>query len=302
MESKVSIIITTHNRVGCLGQAIDSAFMCARNAEVVVVDDASTDGTEAYCRGRGDIKYVRLNKNIKTAGARNAGIEASTAPYIAFLDDDDERIPENTDVQVSLLEKNKNAVLAYGPILQSFGDPEPLAGPVPSVCPQGDVYAELLTENFICLSSTLVRRSALEEVGVFDVSPGMYGIEDWDMWLRLAESGSFCAVSKPVAVYKMPSSNSGQWSSDVTGQFGRVAVAYTDKWLRTERAEALINSGKISKRRLLERVSDRILYDMYVNSSNKTEKLQKLRAALKYYPQNVTRLVFYKTIFRSLVG
>ncbi|MGZ8847657.1 MAG: glycosyltransferase family 2 protein, partial [Pyrinomonadaceae bacterium] len=104
--ARVSVIIPTHSRPGFLPRAVASARAAGTDVEIIVVDDASSDETAEIYRGIADIKYVRLERNQGVAGARNVGILRSTSKYVAFLDDDDLRLPGSLDVQVEALEAN----------------------------------------------------------------------------------------------------------------------------------------------------------------------------------------------------
>src|SRR5438132_1940514 len=101
---KVSVIIPTYNRPHLIQRAVTSAFAAGHNVEVIVVDDASSDDTANVCAALRGIKYVRLDRNQGVAGARNVGLLESTSPFIAFLDDDDRRLPGSLDQQISMLE------------------------------------------------------------------------------------------------------------------------------------------------------------------------------------------------------
>ena len=125
--SLTSIIITTHNRPTLLRRAVGSAFAAGTNIEVIVVDDASTDETAKVCRELTGIKYVRVERNQRVAGARNLGLLASSGQYITFLDDDDVRLPGSLDRQIKLLEINSEAGLIYGHaiLVGQSGEPTP---------------------------------------------------------------------------------------------------------------------------------------------------------------------------------
>jgi glycosyltransferase involved in cell wall biosynthesis len=302
LSPSVSIVITTHNRIRYLPRAIDSAFGAGDDVEVIVVDDASTDGTEEYCRARTDIKYVRLTVNRKTAAARNEGIRASTAPFIAFLDDDDQRMPNSIARQIDVLEKHPECGLVYGQAI--YCDSEGVTAdrpPTPGAGPEGDVYSELLRSNFIVLSGALVRRSALDKAGPFDESAQMYGIEDWDMWLRIAEDFTVGAVREPVVRYRLSDHNTGQWSSNAAAQFKRVANAYKNKWLRTPKARQLVRTGSIDRSSLLRAAADQILYDMGSAPGGFPDRVSKTFSAVGCYPALLTKTYFYKTLFRTFV-
>src|ERR1043165_4328184 len=110
----VSVIITTHNRPRLLPRAVASAFGAGRGAEVVVVDDASTDETARVCRGLDGIRYVRLEENQGVAGARNVGILSSVGEYLCFLDDDDVRLESSLDWQAGALASAPDPGVGHG--------------------------------------------------------------------------------------------------------------------------------------------------------------------------------------------
>src|SRR2546422_872849 len=111
---KVSVIIPTFNRPHLLPRAAESALRAGRDVEVIVVDDASADRTASVCAALPDIKYVRLDRNQGVAGARNVGLLESTGDFVAFLDDDDLRLPYSLDHQLSLLEAVPDAGFVAG--------------------------------------------------------------------------------------------------------------------------------------------------------------------------------------------
>src|SRR5918992_1308501 len=87
---EVSVVIPTRNRRNTVLGAIESARRQEDVAvEVVVVDDGSTDGTEAAVSAVEGVRVIRHPVSRGVAAARNAGISAAAADWIAFLDDDD---------------------------------------------------------------------------------------------------------------------------------------------------------------------------------------------------------------------
>ena len=81
--AKVSLIIPTFNRPHLLPRAVESAQRAGRDVEVIVVDDASSDGTASVCASLHDIKYLRVDRNQGVAGARNVGLLESSGDFIA---------------------------------------------------------------------------------------------------------------------------------------------------------------------------------------------------------------------------
>ena len=208
----VSVVITTYNRARLLPRAIESAQNAGSDLEVIVVDDCSTDETPEVCAKMRGIRYVRLNTNQGLASARNAGIAESRSEFIAFLDDDDLRLPGSIDKQLQTLAADDRIALCYGQAL--IGDAQrqlPTGEIYPLDCPQGDVFWDLLEENFIPMPTVLVRKSSLCSEGGFNTTLTL--IEDWDMWLRLSERFSLAALVEPVAIYRKAVAESGQMCS-----------------------------------------------------------------------------------------
>ncbi|MEZ4547537.1 MAG: glycosyltransferase family A protein [Thermodesulfobacteriota bacterium] len=106
---KVSVIIPTHNRADLLKAAIQSVLdQTYTDFELLVCDDASNDHTQDTVAGFSDprIIYKRYEKNSGVVELRNNAVNSSSGEYIAFLDDDDEWLPEKLEKQVSVLDRS----------------------------------------------------------------------------------------------------------------------------------------------------------------------------------------------------
>lgn len=235
---RTSIIIPTHNRATLLQAAINSAQKAGRDVQVVVVDDASTDETAAICRNLNGIKYLRLERNVGLARARNVGIRNSSGEFVAFLDDDDQRLPGSVDKQEELLSRNESVSFVYGKVLIADPVTYKLTGKSrPRECPVGDIFWLLCAGNFIYVPSVLARKRSVEAIGMFDPDPGLRGTEDWDAWIRLAENSDVDALDEPVAIYRDFSPMSGQMSSNRPRMCNSTARTLS-KALRSPRALA----------------------------------------------------------------
>src|SRR5260370_8841819 len=140
LNPKASIIIATHDRPQLLPRAVESARAAGSSVEIVVVDDASTDQTAQLCQTLSGIKYVRVERNQRVAGARNIGLVASRGEYVSFLDDDDARLADSLDVQIEMLEREPRAGLIYG--RATFGDKHATPAPpsFPTACPAAVLF------------------------------------------------------------------------------------------------------------------------------------------------------------------
>ena len=238
---RASFIIPTHNRAGLLAGAVRSAATAGADLEIIVIDDASTDDTPRVCAALAvefpEVRVVRLEQNVGLAQARNAGIEVSHAEYLAFLDDDDQRLPESLLAQIAALDATPEAGMGYAPveIMDTAGRRTGQLQPEPSACPDGDLFWELLHENFIRVPSVVVRRSALEAVGPF--RSGLRRVEDRDCWIRLAERFPVVVTPAPVALYRQGDVASEQLSTDHPAM-ARTTLALLDEWLKLPRASA----------------------------------------------------------------
>ena len=241
--TRISVIITTHNRPRLLPKAISSARSAGREVEIVVVDDASADETERVCASIEGIKYVRIDCNQQVAGARNVGLMASTGEYITFLDDDDLRLANSLDEQVAVLERNPNAAFVYGQALPETADGQCSAA-YPLSCPEGDIFWRLLGRNFIPCGSVLFRRSIVEKVGLLDNAIG--GIDDWDFWVRIAELFPAVAIASPMIIWRQSSPASTQGSSNTVAVIGRARRHFRQSFTKLPRFAAASRRDRLS--------------------------------------------------------
>jgi succinoglycan biosynthesis protein ExoO len=112
IQTSVSVIIPAYNVAHCVGSAIESTLdQSLAPVEIIVVDDASTDGTADVVAGiakiHASVKLIRKPVNEGVAAARNTGIESATADWIAILDSDDRYLPDRLKYLVSAAEEHQ---------------------------------------------------------------------------------------------------------------------------------------------------------------------------------------------------
>jgi glycosyltransferase involved in cell wall biosynthesis len=202
-RSTVSAVITTYNRASLVPRAIDSILSQTRPVdELIVVDDGSTDDTRAVVSAYGPPVHYVYQENRGLASARNRGIREARFEWVAFLDDDDEWLPEKIERQIGAVEEHTEAAACYTGIWCALANGE-------EIC-HASVRAEALWPNIRLStpfppSTLMARRKALEEVGGF--LEGLRYAEDWHLIVRLASRFTFAAVSESlVRMHEQPSS------------------------------------------------------------------------------------------------
>lgn len=198
----VSVVIPTYNRAKLLSRALDGAIgQSYRNLEILVVDDASEDETAAVVESFNDprLRYLRQQTNGGVAAARNRGLKEAKGSLIAFLDSDDEWLPDKLERQVALLCRRPTRVgLVHSGVLEHGADGDRILH-----APQcrGNVWSEMLHWNTVGsgTSSVVIRREVVETVGFFDSS--LPAIEDYDYWTRVARFYELDFVSSALIVY-----------------------------------------------------------------------------------------------------
>ncbi len=205
---KVSVILPTYNRASYLDRAISSVLnQSYSDFELIIVDDASKDNTEEVVKSFDDerIIYIKNEKNLGGAGARNVGIRRAVGEYIAFQDSDDEWHPEKLKIQMEVFEKvEPDVAVVYTAFVRKVGDKEFIVPPPSVKKREGNIYRELLYHvNFVGTPTAVVRKKAIERVGYFDER--FPRLQDWDLFLRLAKHYRFKFIKKPLlTAYDIP--------------------------------------------------------------------------------------------------
>jgi hypothetical protein len=300
--TKISLIIPTHERPHLLPGAVESAKLAGQDVEVIVVDDASTDATVDVCRALDGIRYIRLEHNQGVAGARNVGLMASSAEYVAFLDDDDLRLPGSLDVQLCALEARPDAGICCGSMLLADQDGH-LTGEVSSPNHDGgDAFWEILELRFPVMPiSVLVRKSCFLGAGLF--RPSLSGIDDWDIFVRLAELYQVVVLKEPVSIYRQPTPASAQGSSAQARHLTKAAHQQR-QLLRLPRARAASSARRRQARRqAVNSIADTLLWNAARRLPEGSFRFAcaNILAALRLNPLRIARPAAYKKLCQRLL-
>ena len=194
----VSVIIPTYNRKNLLKRALRSvSSQTFVPQEIIVVDDGSSDGTKDWVLERfPNVRYI-YQDNFGVSSARNTGIKEAKGSWIAFLDSDDEWVPNKLEQQKRVINSSQEAWLCHTNEIwirngvrvnqmkkhQKYG---------------GDVFEKCLDICRISPSSVLIKKEVFEMVGLFDES--LKVCEDYDLWLRITAVLPVIFLDQPLII------------------------------------------------------------------------------------------------------
>jgi len=214
----VSVVLPTFNRGYCLERAIRSVLgQTYPDWELIVVDDGSTDDTQAVLESFKDsrIRVFRHSVNRGVAAGRNTGLAAARGDFIAFLDSDDEWRPDKLTKQLGVMTRAPDTPVAFTDLVWRRGDVEAtsfartlpvfselLRQHVPTgghlIIPQRTMYLCLLQELPVKPSTLMIRAQILSSVGRFEEQ--LRSGEDWEFLLRVARKFDFAYLDEPLTV------------------------------------------------------------------------------------------------------
>lgn len=234
----VSVIIPTYNRGYIISKTIESVFAQSYNQlELIIVDDGSTDDTQAIIGKYGDkIRYI-YQENAGLAVARNAGLSAAEGEFIAFLDSDDIWFPWKLTVQVSIMKicpemvlvcsdmkaiNDKNEVVSEGYLSTMYSvykrinieEHLPVHGRLKDVQKEchfelkdinfryGNIYSAMFLGNLVHPPTALLRRKYVQKTGGLDLTFG-WTCEDYEFFWRLSRHGLCSLIEAPSMLYRV---------------------------------------------------------------------------------------------------
>lgn len=205
MSLLVSAVITTYKREPeFLLRAVHSVLnQTYSNMELIVVDDSPDsygfrDEIRKTLHQMDGVRYIAHEKNMGACAARNTGLYAAQGEYVAFLDDDDEWMPEKIEKQLRCFTRKEIGLVYCGNLCRN--DSTGRITTAVTKYREGFVFDQLILENFIGSTSfPLLRKEYLLEIGGFD--PLMKSAQDFDVWLRMAQKWEIAYVPEPLVVY-----------------------------------------------------------------------------------------------------
>ncbi len=210
MNPLVSVIMPIYGTERYLESAMQSVLdQTCQDIELILLNDSSPGDPLPIIHGFKDdrIRYLE-HENNGPSFTRNRGIRESRGLYVAFLDSDDEWLPNKLERQLAVLEEEPWVDVVYSQRLTIDEKGDPVTGYAPRLF-SGNILNELYVDNFVCMSSSILRRQVFRKVGLLDESLRMS--EDFDFWLRVACEHRFWAIEEPLVRYRVHSEQvSGQ--------------------------------------------------------------------------------------------
>ena len=208
----ISVVVPAYNTGVHISRAIESVLAQTRPVdEIIVVDDGSTDETASQVKKYSKkVKYI-YQENAGAGAARNTGIKAARYEWIAFLDGDDEWLPNKLKLQCELLQRHRELVWCTSNYYRCMCEENRRSPDIATARATGLLESREYFDNFFsiflqdaygCTDTIMIKREVLEETGGFRA--GQRNMEDLDLWWRIAyRRPKIGFVNQPLAVYHL---------------------------------------------------------------------------------------------------
>ena len=204
-EVLVSVVIPVFNSEQYITECIDSVLgQSFQDFEIIIINDGSTDNTvDIVSKYKNDQIKLFHQKNSGSAAARNFGVEQASGNWIAFIDADDIWLPDKLKKQLDHCSDHAwshTDLYFHGDIYPKYTKTTKFTSKH-----SGLILKNLLVENSIGTSSVIIKKEIFQETGGFNTE--LRALQDWDLWLRIAEKHPVCYFDEPLVYYRVHSSS-----------------------------------------------------------------------------------------------
>jgi glycosyltransferase involved in cell wall biosynthesis len=201
----ISIIIPTYNRVIETERAVKSVLnQSVKDFEILIADDGSTDTTSEVFSHYPDlrVKYIRVEHSGLPAVPRNAALRQASGEWVAFLDSDDEWLPNKLETQLKIINSFPDVGLVCSNSYINKGIQTPYSYYHDIKLPSKEwTFPDLLIQNIIITSSVLAKKSLLLNSGGFPEDNDFKVGEDYTLWLCISLEAKIIYIHDPLLIY-----------------------------------------------------------------------------------------------------
>ena len=226
-QTEVDVIVPCYNVEHCVRRALDSVLrQTHQDFSIYAVDDGCTDNTVQVLKTYTPRCVLISQARAGPAAARNRAIRESDSPFVAFIDADDEWLPDKLERQLALLRQNESlGMVCSHCLISETGSDKDRHMVVDNVPHNGRLFKHLVRNCFVFTPSVVVRRRCLQEIGLFHEELPVS--EDFNLWLRIAARWDIATVPEVCAIVnKRPGSLSLTISSEERLRSGVAALEH----------------------------------------------------------------------------
>ncbi|MDD1698356.1 MAG: glycosyltransferase [Methanoregula sp.] len=302
----VSVVIPTYNRLAILNNTLESVFSQSfSDFEVIVIDDGSTESFDPLVKQYEDrVTFIRLPHSGLPSIARNCGMKKAKGQYVAFLDSDDLWLKEKLKIQVQVFSDHPEiALVCSDAYILKPGSEEKMDKSYLNDrnAKTGFLLDDLINNNFIITSTCTVRLDVLHKIGGFSEDPVFRGIEDYELWLRIARQYQMQYLPIPLAVYR-DAENSLRSEISLMRYHEGMERIYTDLQNEFPVAEQF----RVTNKQLVGKIYDNKLAKLclFLSMGDKVHFKTLLKSLIVMHPLLVPKLFarITKTYFRRMIN
>lgn len=300
---KVSIIITCYNLQHFIKDAVESLLhqRCNFDFEIILIDDASTDGSPAVIESIHDprLKTIFLEKNVGAASAINIAFEKCTGQYLCRFDGDDKWHPDYLAKAAAVLDQHPEVVLVHTDVAfidenHNINSPKNNIPRPRTLKPIDNEFRHILAGYYICAPAIMARKSSWDKVMPWG-ERFRGGLGDWFISLQMLEHNLSAFIDEPLAYYRIHSTNMHR--AMIKNGIAEKNTAWILDYFRKRD-----NNVSADEWRSIYFRQNKSLGFAYFFHGMMRDARRCLLRAMRYKPSSIANTEFARILFASFVG
>ncbi|MEX0996458.1 MAG: glycosyltransferase family A protein [Flavobacteriaceae bacterium] len=297
---KFSVVIAVYNKEQHIGKTVESVLaQTFTDFEIIIVNDGSTDGSEAIIKSFNDkrIHYYK-QENQGAAAGRNAAIKKATGPFIALLDADDFWEPKYLEVIKNTLEKYPNEhVFATAVAIETRGktikSTYSLGNLEPGMTYIVDYFEASSINTILTSSSTVLQKSVFDKIGFYDSS--IKSGQDTDLWIRIGLKYKIVFINTFLVTYRFVKQSLSNKTRDIASK--PTYDKYIKEETKNKRLKKFLDLNRYSLAILAKLKNDRDGFKRNFEKIDLSNLNKKQRLLLRLSPKSTRFLYNLKNFF-----